>query len=278
MQNAKSAGSGDDALETARCSVDLFTEAAGFPREPFADSLRHRDPSLSITTESSDAVRIEGGGGAWSVTSSIAPFDLESLAPSLEQSWQWRGAGEVLARSVGYVRMVENEPPEGDYKERLRLFRAVIAAVLDTGTVTAIHWTTAQHFVDPAEFLETIDADDLLFGALNVRLFRLDPPDHGVFTEQEEYVMDTLGLTTLGLPDLQLHFRMLDRGRVAQFLHHTAYYIFDNGEIIAPGHRIEGIAPGTEWLCRAETSLLAPPRRVIDLDPGPPYSAARRVS
>jgi hypothetical protein len=106
-------------------------------------------------------------------------------------------------------------------------------------------------------------------------MFNVQPSSAGA---PGEVVMDTLGLAALGLPDLQCHFRNLDRMAVARLLYNTGWYIFSNGDVIADGHTIEGVAPGARWRCRHEDALVPPAREVLDLDPGPPHGAGRTRS
>ena len=87
--------------------------------------------------------------------------------------------------------------------------------------------------------------------------------------------MDTLGLNTFQLPDIQCHFVGLNPSDVATFLFNTAKYIFDEGDVIENGDTIEGIEKGQEWVCGHEESLVGPERIVLDINPGGNFSPAR---
>ena len=91
-------------------------------------------------------------------------------------------------------------------------------------------------------------------------------------------MMDTMGLAVLGLPDLQLHFRNLQPGRVAAHLYNCALYLFQKGDVIEDGNTIAGLEPHEKWRCQHEMSLIGPKRVVIDLDPGPPHAAGNRAA
>ncbi|MDR2529344.1 MAG: DUF4261 domain-containing protein [Synergistaceae bacterium] len=84
----------------------------------------------------------------------------------------------------------------------------------------------------------------------------------------EDSVVDTLGLYALGLPDVQYHFRGLDPGKVVRHAYNTAVYQFENGAPIQAGESIEGIEPGSSWLCQYERALIQPVRDVLDIAPG----------
>jgi len=93
-----------------------------------------------------------------------------------------------------------------------------------------------------------------------------------------ESVMDTMGLASLGLPDLQVHSTGLEPDDVARHLFNSAYYVLEKGDVIADGQTIDGIPPGTKWHCQHEASLVGPSRVVLDIDPGPPFAAGHRKS
>jgi hypothetical protein len=88
--------------------------------------------------------------------------------------------------------------------------------------------------------------------------------------------MDTLGLTALGLTDLQIHYRGLEPAAVADLLDSLTRYLCEQGDIIADGHTVQGLAPDQRWRCQHEMSLLEPKRIVIDVNPGPGFAAGTR--
>ena len=104
---------------------------------------------------------------------------------------------------------------------------------------------------------------------VNVRLFRIQDDD-GV------YVLDTLGLDALGLPDFQLHFRELDPSELAGHLRNLAAYAFEHENAIESGHTISSPGGDGRWQLQLEDALVAPDRLVLDIDPGPPYAAGGR--
>jgi hypothetical protein len=81
---------------------------------------------------------------------------------------------------------------------------------------------------------------------------------------ENDIVMDTIGLNRLGLPDLQVRFTQYDANAIGLLLWNYAYYIADNGDIIADGNTIEG--PGGEvWHCLHVPSLVGPERIVLTM-------------
>jgi hypothetical protein len=87
--------------------------------------------------------------------------------------------------------------------------------------------------------------------------------------------MDTLGLAALGLPDLQCHFHGLEVNEVAGLLYNTAWYVFENGDVIEDGQTVDGV-DGHRWRCQHEVALVPPEREVLDINPGPRYAAGPR--
>lgn len=158
-----------------------------------------------------------------------------------------------------------------DYKIRLSLFTKVLLAVLEVIPCLTIHWQPSQHFVNPDKYRSALlNAGNVLFGAVNVRLFRVENRTPG------DIVMDTLGLHAFGLPGLQCHFNGLDEQKVARLLYNTSVYVFEKGDVIADGHTL-GFTPKQRWVCRHAKSLVEPKRVVIDINPGKPYAAGNRT-
>jgi len=190
---------------------------------------------------------------------------------SYQQSWQWRDAKATVDACP--FSMMASDMPSGarlDYKERIELYRNSLRAVLEVVDCKAIHFTTSQQFVKPSEFLKSFakPTSDVLYGAMNVRCFNIEG--------SEDLVMDTLGLAAIGLPDVQCHFRGLDRDAVAGMLYRAGHYIYENGDILRDGETIQGIAPRDRWKCRPELSIAEPLRRVIDITPDGPHAGGNR--
>lgn len=198
------------------------------------------------------------------------PPKVEAYQQEIQQSWGCPRAEELL-RSCKETRMVMElmarplPPPV-----RARLFHGVLQATIETTEPDALVFKHAQQVVDPAEYLSACDLDPILRpGSLNVRFFNISNSDG-------DKVMDTRGLTELGLHDLQCHFRGLDPDDVARVLFNTAVYVFEKGPVIESGQTVAGIEPDSKWRCQFEDSLLEPKREVLDLNPGKPYAAGGR--
>ena len=96
----------------------------------------------------------------------------------------------------------------------------------------------------------------------------------------EDSIVDTLGMNTLFLPDLQYHFHSMDPNWVVNHAYNVASYILANDNPIQDGETIDGIENGRitqelQWKCRYEDALIQPPRAVLDINMGEFASGAR---
>lgn len=191
---------------------------------------------------------------------------------ALQQSWGWREAKDVVSTCRSPLLLTELMARRLPHKTRLGLFQNALEAVLTIAPCQAIHWIPSQQIINPSTYLEARRSKDFhpLQFALNVRFYNITNGQHG------EMLMDTAGLATLGLPDLQCHFRDLDPNEVARVLYNTAHYLYDKGDIIEDGHTVQGIKPNDRWKAQHEAALMKPEREVLDLNPRQPYAAGNR--
>jgi hypothetical protein len=119
-----------------------------------------------------------------------------------------------------------------------------------------------QQFIKPEAYLASFNepGSDRLFGFVNVRFFKIHDSD--------DMLMDTIGLNSMGLEDLQCSYKKYNPKDISNVLYNTAYYLFDNGNVIMDGDTIQGVKRTDRWTCRRAKSLVAPKRTVIDIAPG----------
>ena len=207
-------------------------------------------------------------------------LDAAALAPSVKQTWKWRKAREVVQRCKASVVITDMLADKLDPRLRLGLFQRVLDGVLDAAPCVAIHWAPSQQLVDPDVFREAMARGEYtnpLHGALNVRLFQIAgygaaPVPGGT----GDSLMDTMGLSAYGMPDLQCHFHSLEHEEVARVLYNVGYEAFQMGNRLSSGDTVPGIG-NAPWRCRLETALQPPEREVMDLDPGAPFAAGNRT-
>ena len=96
----------------------------------------------------------------------------------------------------------------------------------------------------------------------------------------EDKIIDTVGMSTLCLPDLQYHFRGMNPNWVVNHAYNVASYILEYDNPIQDGETIDGVADGQmsqeiQWVCRYEDALIQPPRAVLDINMGE-YASGNR--
>jgi hypothetical protein len=126
-----------------------------------------------------------------------------------------------------------------------------------------IYSYSAKKLIEPVQFVKRWDggSEEILTGLVNVRLFRITD------NETADILMDTVGLSYLGLPDFQLLLKSVNEKKIAQLLWNYAYYIFERGDIIENGQTLEGIETNSKWKCERQMALLQPERVVISVRP-----------
>lgn len=195
--------------------------------------------------------------------------DKKRFKGSLEQSWHWKEAAGVTCDCEYQLRIHDLFTAALPHKERLQLFQEALRAVLEVVPCDALYFYGSDKIVEPAAYTQALQNGDHLYGAMNVRLYQA-----GGTEARRELVMDTVGLSSLGVPDFQCHFAGLDPDKVAQTLFGAAYYLFDQGDVILDGQLL-GTADSQRWRCEHQESIVSPRRYVIDLDPGAPYYAGQ---
>lgn len=221
---------------------------------------------------------VEFDEGTMPAQTFIAPTEkvfkvTDEITAALGQSWGFEEAAAIVKRCRSTVLVTDLMTSPLEYQERLELFQNALAGVLEAIETEAIFWVPSQQIIDPKRYLEAHrEGNPNLFftGALNVRMFNIN-------NSSGDMVMDTLGLSALGPPDLQCHFHGLDPEEVARVLGDTAYYLFLEGDVIEDGNTIPGTDPASKWRCRHEDALLKPMREVLDLNPGKRHAAGKRV-
>lgn len=114
--------------------------------------------------------------------------------------------------------------------------------------------------------------DRFVFFAVNARFFNIQ--------DTEDMLVDTVGMSTLFLPDVQYHFHDTNPNWVVNHAYNIASYIFDNDNPIKHGDHIDGVVNGqmsqdVQWNCHYEEALIQPSREVIDICMGDFASGSR---
>ncbi len=116
------------------------------------------------------------------------------------------------------------------------------------------------------------DSDRFIRFGVNVRFFNIEGT--------EDMLIDTVGMSTLFLPDLQYHFHDMDPNWVGTHAYNVASYILEHDNPIKDGETIDGVANGQmcreiQWKCQYEDALIQPPREVLAINMGKYASGGR---
>ena len=111
-----------------------------------------------------------------------------------------------------------------------------------------------------------------MYYAVNVRYFSIQGTN--------DMMVDSVGMSTLFLPDLQYHFHGVDPNHVVFHAYNVLNYIFEHGNLIGDGETIAGLQNGEmnqdiQWKVQYEDSLIQPVREVLDINMGEYASGTR---
>ena len=115
-------------------------------------------------------------------------------------------------------------------------------------------------------------SDRFLRFGVNVRLFNIQ--------DSEDMLIDTVGMGTLFLPDLQYHFHGINPNWVVNHARNLASYILAHDNPILDGETVDGVQNGqmsrnVQWKCHYEEALIQPAREVLDIHMGDNASGNR---
>ena len=111
-----------------------------------------------------------------------------------------------------------------------------------------------------------------MYYAVNVRYFSIQGTN--------DMMVDSVGMSTLFLPDLQYHFHGVDPNHVVFHAYNVLNYIFEHDNPIGDGETIAGLQNGEmnqdiQWKVQYEDSLIQPVREVLDINMGEYASGTR---
>ena len=238
----------------------LLPSEATLDAPRLAESLRRVEPTARLLSQAPLTFALGDEVATFALQPGLAhPGEVEA---ALSQTWDWPDAERTTrAARATLVLSLDGQP---DRHAKLRRLHALIHAAAEQLAFSALHWLPSQRLVEPQRWRESVHhgappGDH----AINVRLFKVPDGRPG------EAILDTMGLTALGLRDLQCHFAGLDLGAVAMLLLSYAEYLFEQGDVLGDTSLVRGLKSHEEWECHLERALAAPDREVVDLRPGP---------
>ena len=162
-----------------------------------------------------------------------------------------------------------------DYKDRAEMLVHYVEALMEMfPTCKAVLFETSKKMLSRDKIVNCIVPLEsrFIYYAVNVRFFNIQGTN--------DMMIDTLGMSTLFMPDLQYHFNGIDPNAVVNHAYNVLSYIFDNDNPIKSGDHIDGIKDGkmsmdVQWNVQYEDSLIQPIREVIDINMGEYASGTR---
>lgn len=196
-------------------------------------------------------------------------------ALTMSQMWDCPESKEIFEKCRYQIVATDMLAAGLDYKDRANMLMDFMEALLEMfPSCCAIMFDTSGKMFTRESILskEIPHEDRFIFFAVNVRFFRIEGT--------EDMMVDTIGMSTLCLPDLQYHFHGMDQNAVVNHAYNTLSYIYANNCPIKNGETIDGIRNGEicrdiQWKCQYENALIQPVREVIDINMGE-YASGRR--
>lgn len=181
------------------------------------------------------------------------------------QMWSCPESGRILDDCKFHVVCVDMMANLLPYRDRAEMNMDCLEALMEVyPQCEAVYFqTSGKMFTRKKIISHDIPREDrFIYFAVNARFFNIQGTN--------DHIVDTLGMSILGLPDLQYHFHDIDPNWVVNHAYNTAAYIYSGQKVIENGDCIDGIRNGIinmdiQWKCHHENSLIQPLRPVIDI-------------
>lgn len=198
---------------------------------------------------------------------------MDEIAES--QLWDCPDGEEILNNCSCQVIATDVMAAGLDYKDRARMLVEYTEALVEMypSCKAVVFETSKKMFTRDAILNCTVPKEDrFIYYAVNVRFFNIQGGD--------DMMVDTLGMSTLFLPDLQYHFHGMDPNAVVNHAYNVLTYIFNENNLIKSNDHIDGIKDGkisreVQWTVQYENALIQPVREVIDINMGE-YASGNR--
>ncbi|MBP3384628.1 MAG: DUF4261 domain-containing protein [Firmicutes bacterium] len=194
---------------------------------------------------------------------------------SYSQTWDCPESDEILKSCRYHVVATDLLAAGLHYKDRAEMLVKYVEALVEMfPTCEAVVFETSKKML-PRETIINCDLpieSRFIYYAVNVRFFNIQDSD--------DMLVDSLGMSTLFMPDLQYHFHSMDPNFVVNHAYNVLSYLYDAENPLKSGDRIDGIKEGemsmdVQWKVQYENALIQPVREVIDFNMGE-YAAGTR--
>ena len=191
------------------------------------------------------------------------------------QVWDCPNVDELLAECQYRVFATDMLASGLEAKERADMLVKYVDALLELyPSCKAVVFGPSHKFLSRESIENHSDkaVTRFIYYAVNVRYFSIQGT--------EDMMVDSLGMSTLFLPDVQYHFHGVDPNHVVFHAYNVSNYIFEHGNIIGDGETIAGLQNGEmnqdiQWKVQYEDSLIQPVREVLDINMGEYASGTR---
>lgn len=205
------------------------------------------------------------------------PFQGENIGGDKRaQMWDCQGQQDRILSECRYAVLANDMLGGGlETRERADLLMDYLEALLELyPDCEAVYFLNSGKLLlaEDLRNSELTGLDRFINYAVNARFFNI--------TGTEDHIVDTLGLSTLYIEDLQYHFHDMDPNWVVHHAYSLAGYLLKNDRPMEDGDSIDGIVDGqlvedVQWPCHYEMSLVGPERPVMDVCMGE-YAAGQR--
>ena len=194
---------------------------------------------------------------------------------SASQLWDCPDGTEIL-ENCEYQVIATDIMAEGlYYKDRAEMLVDYIEALVELypSCKAVVFETSKKMFTRDAILNCSVPKESrFIYYAVNVRFFNIQGTD--------DMLIDTIGMSTLFMPDLQYHFHGMTPDTVVSHAYNLLSYIYENDNPIKSADTIDGIVgdvmtSDVQWKLQYEDSLIQPIREVIDVNMGEYASGSR---
>ena len=191
---------------------------------------------------------------------------MDDIAQS--QLWECPEGDEILEFCKYQVIATDMLAAGLDYKDRAEMLVDYVEALVELyPTCKAVVFETSKKMFTREAIINCNipKSARFIYYAVNVRFFNIQGTN--------DKIVDSIGMGTLFLPDVQYHFHDVDPDAVVNHAYNFLTYIFDNENPVKSGDHIVGIFDGQmsqeiQWNVQYEDSLIQPIREVIDITMG----------
>ena len=174
---------------------------------------------------------------------------------------------EILENAKYHIIAADSFTSDMNYKKRAEMLMEYVEGLVELfpECIGVLFQPSGKMFSRDQIANNSISKEDkFVYFVVNARCF---------YINEDEAVIDTMGLGILGLPDIQYHFGGIDPAEIAYHAYIIASFIYNNNNPVNENDSVDGIKngefdPDTEWKCRYEESLIQPVRTVIDINTG----------